>query len=229
MNLAALSAEFPREVVHWRSQTLTRNGEKAMALAYIDARDVMNRLDEAVGPDNWQDEYTSAGGRTICRIGIRIGDEWVWKSDGAGDTDIEGQKGGISDAFKRAAVKWGIGRYLYGLPTPWVPCATYDRNGKAVFKEFTDDPWSYVRGRSEAPKTPVQDAPAPDVPADPPFDPEACFTRIKEGIEQVVNGKALDTFLRGEKPNIERLSPEKFDTLKSLAEKRRGELERKAE
>ena len=29
-------------------------------------------------------------------------------------------KGGFSDALKRAAVKLGIGRYLYNLPETWV-------------------------------------------------------------------------------------------------------------
>jgi len=63
---------------------------------------------------------------------------------------------------------------------------------------------------------------------EPPFDPEACFIRIKEKIGQVANGKALDTFLRGEKPNIDRLPPEKYETLKSLASKRRDEMEKAA-
>lgn len=46
--------------------------------------------------------------------------EWVTKADGAGDSDVEAEKGAISDALKRAAVKWGIGRYLYDLGNIWV-------------------------------------------------------------------------------------------------------------
>jgi hypothetical protein len=42
------------------------------------------------------------------------------KADGAGDTDVEPEKGALSDAFKRAAVRWGIGRYLYGIGPVWV-------------------------------------------------------------------------------------------------------------
>ena len=34
---------------------------------------------------------------------------------------MEAEKGRISDAFKRAAVHWGVGRYLYNLPNVWVP------------------------------------------------------------------------------------------------------------
>lgn len=149
MKMQELHAEFPRQAVSWRAQSLTRDGTKALALAYIDARDVMERLDAVCGPANWQDSYTeTTRGRVICTISIRCGDTWVAKSDGAGDTDVEGDKGAISDAFKRAAVKWGVGRYLYDLPSIWVPCVTYqDRNGKTRFDKFKESPWNYVTGR----------------------------------------------------------------------------------
>lgn len=140
-----LFAEFPKEVISWRAQSLTKAGDKAMALAYIDARDVMDRLDSVIGADGWQDRYEFAGPRTICYLSIKIGDEWVTKADGAGDTAVEAEKGAISDAFKRAAVKWGIARYLYALPAPWVPCETSEHNGKKLWKKWTADPWDFVR------------------------------------------------------------------------------------
>ena len=87
-----------------------------MQLAYIDARDVANRLDEVVGIENWQDRYEEVSGRLMCYLSIRVEGEWITKADGAGDTNIEGEKGGISDALKRAAQKFGVGRYLYYLP-----------------------------------------------------------------------------------------------------------------
>lgn len=150
MKLRDLHAEFPRDAVSWRAQSLTRDGSKALALAYIDARDVMERLDDVCGPENWQDTYTeTARGRVICTISILCGDTWVAKSDGAGNTDVEGDKGAISDAFKRAAVKWGVGRYLYDIPAPWVPCETYDAGGKKRWSKWRDDPWSYVTGRDK--------------------------------------------------------------------------------
>lgn len=145
--LALLSSPFPQEDVHWRAHTLTKKGDKALALAFIDARDVMDRFDQILGPQNWQDEYVeSAKGRIICTIKIKVDGEWVSKSDGAGDTAVEGEKGGISDAFKRAAVKWGVGRYLYSLGSTWVPCETYkNHQNKTVFSKFTDNPWAYVK------------------------------------------------------------------------------------
>lgn len=164
----ALAAPFPREQVSWRAQSMNKEGDSAMALAYIDARDVMYRLDEAVGPANWQDAYTeTASGRVLCTLSLRIDGHWIAKTDGAGATDVEADKGGISDAFKRAAVKWGIGRYLYDLKSPWVPCESRDSGGKKYWKAWKVDPWTKVRGGPEpvAPAAPANNLPSVD-PAD---------------------------------------------------------------
>ena len=67
-----LCAPFPNDRVHWRAQTLTRDGSKALALAYLDARDVRQRLNEVAGPENWQNEFYDCGGKLGCRIGLRI-------------------------------------------------------------------------------------------------------------------------------------------------------------
>lgn len=138
MDFVKLSAPFPASAVSWRAQTLTNDGTKALALAYLDARDVMTRLDDVCGPENWQDSFAETpSGRVICTIKIRCGDEWISKSDGSGDTDIEGEKGGISSALKRAAVKWGIGRYLYDVDSPWAECESTEKNGKRYFRKWT--------------------------------------------------------------------------------------------
>lgn len=120
MNLSGLAKPFPVERISWRVGSTTADKSRGLALAYIDARDVMERLDEVCGIGGWQCSYPHANGKTVCAIGIKVGDEWVWKSDGAGDTDVEAEKGALSDAFKRAAVRWGIGRYIYDIPSPWV-------------------------------------------------------------------------------------------------------------
>jgi len=111
-----LKAPFDPKVVHWRIGQKTRDGKKAMVLAYIDARDVMKRLDDVCG-DGWQNRYPFDG---CCEIGVNIGGEWLWRANGAGETKVEAEKGQYSDAFKRAAVMWGIGRYLYYLKNSWV-------------------------------------------------------------------------------------------------------------
>lgn len=149
--LRELHAPFPADAVHWRAQTVTKakgDGYAALALAYLDARDVMDRLDQTCKPMNWQSEHFDGGnGKLGCRIGIYINGQWVWKSDGAGDTDVEAEKGAFSGALKRAAVSWGIGRYLYDLGNVWVPCEAYEQSGKLKFRKFTDDPWNHVRNR----------------------------------------------------------------------------------
>ena len=115
-----LAAPFPPEAISWRVGSTTQDKKKGMALAFIDARDVMERLDAVCRPENWQDRYEFHGPRTLCYLSVRIDGEWITKADGAGDSDVEAEKGAISDALKRAAVKWGIGRYLYDLESPWV-------------------------------------------------------------------------------------------------------------
>lgn len=63
IDLNALAAEFPHAAVSWRAQTLTKAGDKALALAYIDARDVMERLDAVCGPADWQCDYPHAAAK----------------------------------------------------------------------------------------------------------------------------------------------------------------------
>lgn len=146
--LRDLHRPFPAHAVSWRAQLVTNargGGFAALALAYIDARDVMERLDHVCTPVHWQSEHFDAGnGRLGCRIGIFIDGMWVWKSDGAGETDIEAEKGAFSGALKRAAVSWGIGRYLYEMGNVWVPCDAAEVQGKLKFKKFLADPWQHV-------------------------------------------------------------------------------------
>ena len=183
MDLTQLSAEIPRKDVSWRVQgtPIERQGRHiAMALAYIDARDVMDRLDEVCGPANWQSKYTeTAKGRVLCSIGIRVGDEWVWKSDGAGDTAVEGEKGGISDSLKRAAVQWGIGRYLYRMDAPWVACEVNQKNGKTYFRKWLEDPWSKVKNLPYHAAAAAQAAPPKDAA---PVDTSDLRDRLKAAI-----------------------------------------------
>ena len=88
------------------------------------------------GPGGWQNRYTHADKKTVCEIGILLNGEWVWKADGAGESDIESEKGALSDAFKRAAVRWGIGRYLYHLQSPWVALEPMGRSQKIKDSEY---------------------------------------------------------------------------------------------
>ncbi|GAB6099271.1 hypothetical protein JCM16358_11500 [Halanaerocella petrolearia] len=121
MNLEDLKKPFPSNKIKWRVGATNQDKTRGLALAYVDSRVVMERLDDICGSENWQKKYSFGNnGEIICSIGIQLEDEWVWKSGGAGQTNFEAIKGGLSDAFKRAGVCWGIGRYLYQLPQIWV-------------------------------------------------------------------------------------------------------------
>lgn len=114
--IQALADPFAPDEIRWRVGQVAKNGKTCTVLAFIDARAVMDRLDEVVGPARWRDSYRAGpDGGLICRLEILLDGQWIPKEDAAENTDVEAVKGGISDAFKRAAVKWGIGRYLYRL------------------------------------------------------------------------------------------------------------------
>src|SRR5437867_3501199 len=95
-------------------------GSRALAIAYIDARAVMDRLDAVVGVQNWKDDYTVLPDNSVlCQLSVRFGRTWLTKVDvGSPSEQPDGgdrMKAAVSDALKRAAVKFGIGRYLYSL------------------------------------------------------------------------------------------------------------------
>lgn len=134
----ALSAPFPSEAIDWRLGSTNQEKTKGMALCYIDARAVMDRLDTVCGPRHWQCNYSTVNGSAVCNLGILVPEgEWIWKSDGAGQTDVEGEKGALSDALKRAAVRWGVGRYLYDLDAPWVLIEPFGKSFKIAKTERT--------------------------------------------------------------------------------------------
>lgn len=115
MDLNELKKEIPFK---WRVQSSNQYGAKCVA--YIDSRQVQDLLDEVCGVDGWQCRFEEHKGNLFCKIGIRTRtstenskDYWVWKSDCGTESNMEKQKGEASDAFKRAAVMWGVGRFLY--------------------------------------------------------------------------------------------------------------------
>jgi hypothetical protein len=108
---AALAAPFEHQELKARSQ-------QGRQLHYVTARTVMNRLDTVLGPENWWDEYVPSQNSVLCRLTIRLPDgSTLTKSDAGGYAGMadsgDDDKSGYSDAFKRAAVKFGVGRYLY--------------------------------------------------------------------------------------------------------------------
>lgn len=155
-----LSAPFDQGEVKFKPQVVS--GNRAMAICYVDARVIQDRLDDVLGVDGWQDDYEALpDGSVICRLRLKIGKRWIIKADVGGPSEQpdggDRMKAAFSDALKRAAVKFGIGRYLYRAPAQWVD---YDPQKK----QFTQKP--RVPGAPAARKTAA-------VPAGKPAEPTA--------------------------------------------------------
>lgn len=122
--LEQLLFALPFKEIDWRVGSTTQDKSKGLALGYIDARDLMERLDDVVGGSNWQTYDKKDGDTYYCQLSVMN----CTKTGGAGATDVEGEKGGSSDAFKRAGYLFGIGRYLYNLKGVWVPIKQYGKS-----------------------------------------------------------------------------------------------------
>lgn len=106
-------------------------------LLYKDARCDMRILDETVGAFGWQREHYECKGNLFCRVGIKNGDEWIWKADCGTESNTEAQKGEASDSFKRACFNWGIGRELYTAPFIWVDAKNCNVSGNKCYNKFS--------------------------------------------------------------------------------------------
>lgn len=160
----------------WRVQQ--QNDKGATCVAYIDSRQVAERLDEAVGPLNWQSDYRVIKDNLYAGIGIKDTDgSWTWKWDCGTESNTEKEKGEASDSFKRAGVKWGIGRFLYDMDLQRVktkagnngktyPC---DDNGNILWNG--DDLTNFINKKmtsSGIKNAPAEEAPRYAKPAEPP-------------------------------------------------------------
>jgi len=156
--LETLSRVFDPREVEVKVQAVNRDRTRAQVVAYVDARTVLDRLDEAVGPTGWSDKYevlfngTDGDGRRLVEVKCTLTVLGVSKEDvGEGDS----LKAAFSDALKRAAVKFGVGRYLYRLPKVW---ADLDERGNIK------DPEAVKRtllGRETDDTPPWEEKPAP--------------------------------------------------------------------
>ncbi|WP_307479699.1 Rad52/Rad22 family DNA repair protein [Cytobacillus purgationiresistens] len=123
--LEALAVPFETKDIEWRVQSASRknNVTKVLVVPYLNSRAVMNRLDDVCGA-YWQSNFEKiiVGQQEAfqCRLSIKVENEWISRLDAAEVSDMESVKGGHSNSLKRAAVQWGIGRYLYDLPKYWV-------------------------------------------------------------------------------------------------------------
>jgi Rad52/22 family double-strand break repair protein len=153
---AALAAPFDAGELKQRSQA-------GRQMPYVTARTIMNRLDEVLGPENWWDEYVPLEHSVICRMTIRLPDGTILtKSDAGGYAGLadpgDDDKSGFADAFKRTAVKFGVGRYLYrdGVPrfARQEPRNSTQPEPKTAPREHAGEPPARTRPDTPAPASP---------------------------------------------------------------------------
>ena len=114
--IEALHNPVSPDEIKWRQARYDKPNGYVKMLAYVDARYVMDVLDNVVGSENWQNEYMEIKGRIFCKLTIQLpSGKTVSKMDCGVETDIEAEKGAVSDALKRVAVLFGIGRDLYSM------------------------------------------------------------------------------------------------------------------
>lgn len=161
-DLKKLLEPFDPEDIEWRVQQSGIKNDKgwAMVLAYVQNRAVQQRLDDVCGAHNWKNKFeTAPDSGVMCGLSIKVGDEWIDKWDGAENTQIEAVKGGLSGAMKRAAVQWGIGRYLYKLDTTFVQINARGQHYIGI-KEKPKDEYPKIKGYWDDPELPDSALPA---------------------------------------------------------------------
>lgn len=149
----ALSAPFEPREIKFKPQMVKNN--KALAIAYVDVRLIQDRLDVVLGVENWQDDYDILpDGSVTCKLRVNLGGQWVTKMDvGSPSEQPDGGdrlKAAFSDALKRTAVKFGIGRYLYRLPAQWVD---YDPAKKQIVRPPQLPAFAQPAAKRPAPET----------------------------------------------------------------------------
>jgi hypothetical protein len=129
--MEALARPFPADAIQWKPGATNKDKTRGLALAYVDLRHYIDRLNEVAGPD-WSDDYeVQDGGKVVlCRLTIA----GVPRADvgEAAPNDENTATSALAQAFKRACVKFGLGAYLYRLPRTWVE---YDPQHKGFTEE----------------------------------------------------------------------------------------------
>jgi hypothetical protein len=178
----ALGAPFDPKDVKFKPQMVKNN--RCLAMAYIDARLIQDRLDAVLGVENWEDAYKILpDGSVMCRLRIKLGDRWISKTDvGSPSEQPDGGdrlKAAFSDALKRAAVKFGIGRYLYRLPAQWVD---YDPVKKQIAQVPQLPAFALPNGKAAPKSAPVPPPAArePKVPANLPANGQELHRRLRD-------------------------------------------------
>lgn len=222
-----LKAPFDASQVRWRvgstnkkameRKTGDRNAKatKGIALCYIDARDVENRLDEAVGVENWSSRYEYHGNTCVCYLTVN----GVTKANGSGDTAVEAEKGAISKAFVRAGSSWGIGRYLYNAENIWVELDDWGKIKQSEYKKLDKMLARISNGEVVKGDTPADEKPKP-------LTEDEKFEKVREAVLAKQTVEDLDKYANNPKfvAGVDAMSGDYPQNIKQMIEDRRNEI-----
>jgi hypothetical protein len=147
----------------WRVQSFSKFKAQATCVPYIDARDCVRLLNEHA-IYGWERIYAQIGDSLFCQVGLVMPDRSTqWRSDCGTESQTEKEKGQSSDAFKRACVNFGIGKFLYDLKMEYVDAdAIKGDTDSATHKKFPNviddnrskvyDLTEFINNRKKAPK-----------------------------------------------------------------------------
>ena len=200
--MSNLKAPFKTSQIRWRVGSVTKDKSKGMGLAYVDARDIENRLDEVVGATGWSTRYEYHGNTCICYLTIG----GTTKANGAAETKIEAEKGAISKAFVRVASSWGIGRYLYDTKNVWVEIDEYGKIKKSEKPQL-----------DTAHDTLVKSLPK-DLTDDEKFD------AVREAIKKRTTVEQIDTYYEKVKAGVEGMSGDYPKQVETMIQDRKNEI-----
>jgi hypothetical protein len=192
----ALNEPTPKDRVQFRVGFKNRSGTKACML---------DRLDYAVGKDNWSGEYNFTGDKMFCTIKVTWPDGKVTEKTDCGiETEVDAEKGQASDAFKRAAVHYGIGRDLYSMGKYW---ADLD-DGGYVDRDWQPKGWGSSTGTTTTTHSNVPDPhPKTSVQEERPDTAKDIAGRLAGIAEEEFSGKGIS-------PVDEEPAPKERSTLK---------------
>jgi hypothetical protein len=168
-----LQQPTPPDEVHYLPKNVNKEEKTALAVPYIDARFIHQRLDDACGPFGWQSDVKDIRGFVCVGIGILNPDNgtWVWRWDtgqeaqteaaeeGEEGEDVGGAKAIVSRGAKRAGVQFGIGRDVYDIPK--VRC-NIRINSKGGAGGWDEDVAAAIAAKRRSPRSPAS-APRPGI------------------------------------------------------------------
>lgn len=142
-DIQVLSEPFDEKTISVKVQSFNRERTKAMLVCYLQHTDVYARI-EKVDPAWTSEVVQTEKGHESYLVRVKMTIKGVSRDNFGEGGDL---KGATSDAIKRAAMLFGIGRYLYDSETVWIP---YTENTDR-YKSFTLEDYKKSLRKDQSP------------------------------------------------------------------------------